>query len=151
MQAVGRNKTIKDHHTNLKARVIKLERESERANKHIKDMTSQKKFLKDMHMLKSERRSDFYNLRNEQKSTADNNRAAFNIFRNGTAQSIAKSRHDNHLYNSMSRNNGRTEQMRNEAAIRASRQKKLRENQQSFQNIKDMANRLQATSQFNTY
>ncbi len=81
-----------------------------------------------MHNLKSERRSDFQNLRNEQKSTEQANRIAFNMLRTSTAQSIAKSRHDNHLRNSVKRSDARAEQMKNEAFIHANRHKRLRDN-----------------------
>ena len=92
-------------------------------------MSLQKKFIKNMHNLKTDRRGDFQNLRNDQKNTEEANRQAFNLFRTSTAQSIAKSRHDNNLYNSMKRDDARAEQMRNDALVEANRQRRLRENQ----------------------
>ena len=56
MKAIINNKAEQDKHLQMKARIIKLNKEQEKARKHINDMLKQKTFMNNMHTEKSTRR-----------------------------------------------------------------------------------------------
>lgn len=55
MQAIVENKSKLDQQQQLKSRIIKLNKEKERANKRINDMQFRNKFVTEMHMEKRNR------------------------------------------------------------------------------------------------
>ena len=81
MQAIVHRKRVEDEQAQLRARIVKLRKEKERSQKHIKDMNRQQKLMSEMHEEKQGRRAAFQNLRSEQKSKADQDRDVFNQMR----------------------------------------------------------------------
>ena len=65
MQAIVNRKRVEDEQAQLKARIVKLKKEKERAQKHINDMERQQKLMTEMHNEKNQRRSIVNNLRAE--------------------------------------------------------------------------------------
>lgn len=90
MKAIVMHKTAIDQQAQMKARVIKLQREREKALKHIKDMQRKQKFMEDMHDEKVERRKMCDSNRQMQKWKEDTDRDQFNLFRKTTNYNIGK-------------------------------------------------------------
>lgn len=58
----------------IRARIIKLQKEEEKANKRIKQMQHRNKFVNDMHQAKQDKMNMIHNLYADQKMTEDLNR-----------------------------------------------------------------------------
>ena len=55
MNAINHQKTVKDNEVQIRARIVKLKKEEERAHKRINDLDRRNKFVNNMHEIKNEK------------------------------------------------------------------------------------------------
>jgi hypothetical protein len=81
---------VKEHQVQIHARIMKLRKEEERANRRIKDLDRRQKFVSDMHSVKNDRINMINNMYNNKKFVEVSNRDKFNQIRDTSKNNIQK-------------------------------------------------------------
>jgi hypothetical protein len=69
---------VKEQESLLYARIVKLRKEEERANKRIKDLDRRQKFVQEVHQVKNEKINMINTMYNTRKFIEADNRIKFN-------------------------------------------------------------------------
>lgn len=78
MKAIVQQKSKKEQESMIYARIVKLRKEEERANKRIKDLDRRQKFVHEMHQVKNEKMNMINTMYNTRKFVEIDNRNKFN-------------------------------------------------------------------------
>jgi hypothetical protein len=144
VKALNHFKMAQHQQIEIKARIIKLRKEEEKAAKRIKDANERADFVQKMHQLKSDKidvKRQFYN---QMKEEEDKNRDTFNHTRQ--AQKFVNQRNKSQCMsqNKAIRNEIKQEQAKIESLIQKSRQEAIVSKQRAYMEMKEIKQRSKA-------
>ena len=132
----------------IENRIIKLQKEEEKAAKRIRDLQRQQRFRIDQNEEKTRRLNEMANHRAFMKDTEENNRRKFNQDRMNSQSRIQQSMERSFYSNRSAYNDVKSQQARINDLVHSNNMNFLRDRQKQFQKIKDTQTR--AKSHFNT-
>ena len=78
MKAIVHKKQIEDQHIQIRARIMKLQKESEKANKRLNDLERRQQLVQDMNRIKKEKIEMINKMKEQNRFIEESNRNHFN-------------------------------------------------------------------------